>query len=113
MCARPGANAHGSSPRRGIWLPAATAAGSGVRKRRLIKEFVEICARYDAVLVLNIDAELAAAMARQLAAARALKPEQRVIALDRRDSQAALEKAELLTRDDEVQRYWRYGGVRN
>lgn len=70
-------------------------------------------ARYDAVLVLNIDAELAAAMARQLAAARALKPEQRVIALDRRDSQAALEKAELLTRDDEVQRYWRYGGVRN
>ncbi|MFV8753017.1 cobaltochelatase subunit CobN [Nannocystaceae bacterium ST9] len=107
----------------GVWeaaIPGLLAAGEreGIAVEvESLAEFnelpVETLAGYDLVLLLNVEPERALLLQQRLREARDANPEQRVIALDQRDGQAGLEKAELLERDEEVQRYWRYGGVAN
>ena len=107
----------------GVWdaaIPglevAGTREGIGVEIHSIsevVDMSVEELARHDLIFVLNVAAEQARALQQRLADARAVNPEQRVIALDQRDGHAGLEKADLLERDEEVRRYWRYGGVRN
>lgn len=70
-------------------------------------------ADFQLVFVLNIDAAEAPALTKQLMAAHKINPGQRVLALDTRGSQADLEKAELLTKDEAVMGYWRPNGTVN
>lgn len=107
----------------GVWdaaIPGLQAAGSREAidvEVRTVAEIVDMSAEelagHDSIFVLNIGPEHARALQQRLADARAANPDQRLIALDQRDGQAGLEKADLLERDEQVQRYWRYGGVRN
>ena len=65
------------------------------------------------LFVLNLSREQARDLAGELGRAGAGKGGLRVVALDRRDSQAALERAGLLERDPKVPPYWRASGLVN
>ncbi|RME72330.1 MAG: cobaltochelatase subunit CobN [Planctomycetota bacterium] len=63
--------------------------------------------------VLNLDPREARQLAQHLERTRAAHPRLHVIALDRRDSQAALRRRGLLEADPRVAPYWRTGGLVN
>ncbi|RYD65353.1 MAG: cobaltochelatase subunit CobN, partial [Verrucomicrobiaceae bacterium] len=69
--------------------------------------------RYELVFVLNIGSEDAPAITERLKRAKAANPRQRILALDKRGSQADLEKAELLLPDEALISYWRPNGKVN
>lgn len=68
---------------------------------------------FQLVLVLNLEAKEPAALATKLTEARATNPKQRVLALDARDSQASLARAELMTADADLMKYWQANGALN
>lgn len=70
-------------------------------------------AAYQVVFVLNLEPDQVPELARRLAQARTINPSQRVIPLDARGTQADLEKAGLLLRDEAVPAYWRPNGSVN
>jgi cobaltochelatase CobN len=73
----------------------------------------EDAAPFDIVFVLNLNAEDSVPLTQRLKEARTRNPQQRVLALDTRASQADLEKAGLLTPDETIIRYWRPNGSVN
>jgi cobaltochelatase CobN len=74
---------------------------------------VEELRRHDLVLVLNIDAAEASPLAERLREARAEGDKPRVLALDKRDSQNALQRAGVLEADVRIPAYWKANGAIN
>lgn len=107
----------------GIWdrsMPqvdaASREAGIGAKFFRS-DEFAALTAarvsEFPLVFVLNLTAEDGPALTQRLKAARELNPQQRVLSLDTRGSQADLDKAGLLTTDEAIIAYWRPNGKTN
>lgn len=74
---------------------------------------VEELRRHDLVLVLNIDAAEASPLADRLREARAEGGKPRVLALDKRDSQNALQRIGVLEEDARIPTYWKANGATN
>lgn len=73
----------------------------------------ELAAKHELVFVLNLEPEQVPALTTRLQQARTLNPAQRVLPLDARGTQADLEKAGLLLRDEALPAYWRPNGSIN
>ena len=67
----------------------------------------------DFLFVLNISAEEAGPLRDVIRSIHAAKPSLKVVPLDKRDSQTDLDKAQLLTHDEEIPKYWRANGAIN
>lgn len=65
------------------------------------------------VYLLNLEPAEAIPLKERFAAAIQANPKLKIISLDRRDSQAELEKEGLVVRDENVPRYWRANGLVN
>jgi cobaltochelatase CobN len=74
------------------------------------QSIVDAC---ELVFMLNMQPVEASRLRTMLEASKAAHPNRKVLALDLRASQSELEKAGLLTRDEEIQKYWRANGSVN
>lgn len=70
-------------------------------------------AKYDVVFVLNLEAGDAPLIAERLKEAKSKNPQQHVLALDTRGSQADLQKVGVLESDEKIINYWRPNGAIN
>lgn len=74
---------------------------------------IEDLRQHDVVMVLNIDAAEAAPLAERLREVRSSNAKPRVLALDKRDSHNALQRAGVLESDARIPAYWRANGATN